>query len=268
MRIALLTLESLVSAVAVRRFVQADPGRIALVGLSDPFRPNAGGALGQFARRLRSSGPAIVPYLAANFTLPRLAPRGPELARIPMAALCARLGVPAVSVADVNGGSFRAALRDSGAELIVTFHFDQILSAGTLAAAPLGGVNVHPSLLPRHRGPTPTIHALLDPEPAFGVTVHRLETRIDAGAVLAQQAVPLPPGVTALSAARELHLAAPPILEQVLAAGASELTRPAEPPAVLPYQGFPTRAELQRLQELGRKAADRRDIAEAFATAI
>jgi methionyl-tRNA formyltransferase len=43
----------------------------------------------------------------------------------------------------------------AGAELMVSFHFDQILSAETIGATPMGAVNVHAGLLPRHRGPVP-----------------------------------------------------------------------------------------------------------------
>lgn len=266
MRIALLTLESLVSAVAVRRFVLSDPGRIALVGLSDPFRRSMGGPVGQMIRHVRRSGLAFLPYLLANFTLPRLAPRGPSLQRRPLATLCRTLDLTRVTVADVNGAVFRQQLAESGAERIVTFHFDQILTADTLAAAPGGGLNVHPSLLPRHRGPTPTVHALLEDAPMFGVTVHRLAPRIDAGDIVAQRRLDLPPSVTALEAARRLHEAGAPLLEQVLtAAGRLEVD---ETGVVLPYQGFPTRADLRNLRALGRSAAGWGDVRRAFATAI
>jgi methionyl-tRNA formyltransferase len=267
-RIAVLTLESLVSAVAVRRFVLAERERIVLVGLSDPFRPLAGGAFGQVARRLRQSGPRLLPYLALNFTLPRLTPKGADLARTPLATLSRRLDLESVVVSDVNGPAFRERLAESGADLLVTFHFDQILGGDTLAAAPRGGLNVHPSLLPKHRGPTPTIHALLDPEPAFGVTVHRLATRIDAGEVLAQVAVDLPPGATALGAARALHDAGAELLREVLARGLHELPPSPRVVETLPYQSFPSSEEMSRLARLGRRAADWRDLRAAFATAI
>ena len=168
MKIALLTMEALAAARAVRRFVAADPGRIALVGFSDPFRREAGGALGQTVKRLRASGPRLLPYLFLNFTAPRLVgalrPHPPEadVEATPLGRSCARLGIPTAEVGDVNGQAFRDRLAASGADLILTFHFDQILRAETIATAPRGGINVHCGLLPQHRGPVPTIHALLD----------------------------------------------------------------------------------------------------------
>ncbi len=220
MRIALLTLEALAAAAPVRRFVAANPQRIALVALSDPFRPQRGGTVGQAVHLLRRSGPRFLPYLAADFVLPRLAgllARGsPDPDRTPLAALCARLGVPAGTVADMNAPDFHDRLRASGAKAIVTFHRDQILTAGTIAALPRGGINVHAGLLPDHHGPVPTVHALLEATPRFGITVHRLVPRIDAGAVLAQCALDLPPSTTALAAALHLHAAAVPLLAEVL----------------------------------------------------
>jgi methionyl-tRNA formyltransferase len=240
-RLALLTLESLASAEAVHAFVAADPGRIALVGISDPHRPAMGGTAGQIARHLRRSGPGFLPYLAVNFSLPGLLRRRGRLSD-----LCRAHRIPMRWVRDVNGADTAAAIRDSGAELILCFHFDQILSPQTLALTPLGGVNVHPSLLPRHRGPIPTFHALQDG--ATGVSVHVLAPRIDAGAVLAQQAVALPPGISAGEAARRLHLAALPLLEEALA----RLPAPAgEPAPLLPYCPFPDRAALRRARSRG-----------------
>ncbi len=269
MRLALLTYEALAGAEAVRRFTAAHAADIVLVGLSDVHRPAQGDAAAQTRRHLRRSGWRIVPYLLANFTLPAMSPgwlRRRAAARVegrPLAQTCAALNLPITSVTDVNGEDFRRRLSQSGAELIVTFHFDQILSAQTIAATPLGGVNVHAGLLPRHRGPVPTIHALLEDPPATGVTVHRLAPAIDAGAILGQQALDLPRGTSATEAARRLHLAAVPLLGQVLA----DLERGEAKERIvapMPYCGWPTTAELKRLGRLGRSAAGWRDLARAL----
>jgi methionyl-tRNA formyltransferase len=246
----------------VAAFAGAQGDSLALVGLSNPYRRNAGGSLGQAWRHLRRSGPRMLGYLAVNMALPRLAalfsPGGGPLAR-----LCRDRGVPMAVVEDVNGPAFRTALRDSGAELIVTFHFDQILTAETLAAVPMGGINVHPSLLPRHRGPIPTFWAGMEAAPAHGVTVHRTVPRIDAGAVLAQRAVPLPTGTSASAAARLLHQAAVPLATEVIARLAAGT---AEEHAVetLPYCPFPYPAVLREGRRRGVRLVGPGDLRAAW----
>lgn len=245
----------------MRRFVADHAEDIALVALSDPLRQRRLAETRRTLRLLRRSGPRLLPYLLGNFVLPRLAPYRPAAPpeRTPLARLCRRLGLPCRAVPDGNAPAFRAALAASGAELIVTFHFDQILAPATIAAVPLGGINVHPGPLPAQRGPVPTLHALLEPAPRFAVTLHRLVARIDAGPILAQQTLPLPPDTTALEAARRLHLAALPLLAATLARLAAG-DAPERTVAPLPYCGFPTAAELRRLAAAGRRVADRRDL--------
>ncbi len=237
MRIALFTLESLASSEAVLQFVARDPGRIVLLGHSDPFRE---GLLAQPRRHVARSGPAILPYLAANFGLAGLLRRSGRLSD-----LCRAHAIPSLLVADVNGAACHAALLAARPDVIVSFHFDQIFTAETLALAPLGGVNVHPSLLPRHRGPIPTFYALA--EGATGVSVHVLAPRIDAGGVLVQQDVALPAGLSVGGAARALHLAALPLLEQALAM----LPASPDPAPLLPYCPFPDAAAIARMRRQG-----------------
>jgi len=269
MRIALLTLEGVAASRAVRRFIAADPSRLALVALSDPFRAEAGGSLGQAVKRLRHSGPRIIPYLFLNFTAPRIAgailPRAPagDIDRTPIPRLCQELGVPVTDVPDVNAPDFRERLRRSGADLILTFHFDQILRAETIGSVAAGGINVHPGLLPKHRGPVPTIHALLDDPIELGVSIHRLVPQIDAGALLAQVSMPDTPGLSALEAAARLHEVALPALDRVIADIAAGQAGE-QPLPTLPYRGFPTPDELRRLARKGRSGASWRDLVAAF----
>jgi methionyl-tRNA formyltransferase len=220
-----------------------------------------GGTLRQGIRPLARSGPLLLPYLLANYALPGWAAAARRLAGTArpdgLAAVAAACGVPLLDVAAVNGAATQEALARARADLLVSFHFDQIFAPETLAAAPRGGINLHPSLLPRHRGPVPTIWALAEDPPAFGVTVHRLAPRIDAGAVLAQRAVKLPEGVTASAAARALHEAGVPLLEEVLAtlaAGEDPAAGRDDPP--LPYCPFPPPAVLRALARRGRRTVD------------
>jgi hypothetical protein len=269
MRVALLTLEALASAAPVRRFIAQNPDRIAMVALSDPYRPQAGGFAGQAIKLIRRSGPRIIPYLLANFVLPHLGrlfvhnPQDPGQKLI--AALCRDLNIPLSTESDMNGAGFHARLRASGADVLVTFHCDQILTAETINSLDHGGINVHCGLLPDHRGPVPTIHALLESPPRFGITVHRLVPKIDAGGILAQAPIALPEGTSALTAARLLHEAALPLLDELLADAAPwrETLVPQKP-----YCPFPTMAQMSELARLGHCAADWADVIQALKTPV
>ena len=275
-RLALFALEALPNARAVRRFVADHAEDIAFVGLSNAERPATGGLTGQIRRHLARSGPGFLPYLGVNFGLPDLLrPLGPLTQRLagsravpeatPLAALCRRLALPVLTVDDVNGEVVAQAFAARAPDLIVTFHFDQILSEATLARARLGGINLHPSLLPRHRGPVPTIHALTEGRGDFGVTIHRLAAAIDAGAILAQEAVALPADTTATRAAVRLHERGRHLLDRVLdevaAAGALP---PGRTVPVLPYCGFPDRAMLALMRREGKNLTDGRDLRDAL----
>jgi methionyl-tRNA formyltransferase len=269
-KLALFVLEALPNARAVRRFVADHAADIVLVGLSHAGRPAVGGTLGQVRRHLARSGPRFLPYLAVNFGLPDalrpLARPGRGATATPLARLCAQLGIPSFAVDDVNGAEVQARLEASRPDLILTYHFDQILAPETIARARLGGLNVHPGLLPRHRGPVPTIHALLDGDEAWGVTLHRLVPAIDAGPILAQRAVALPPGTSATAAAVQLHEAGRTLVDDALRTLADTGTLPAgreAPPA--PYCPFPTPAQLADAARRRLRLVDRRDLAAALA---
>ncbi|MCA3425857.1 MAG: formyl transferase [Roseomonas sp.] len=248
LRIALFTLESLASAGAVRAFVEAHTAELVLIGRSTPYRAVAGGAFGQFWRHMRRSGVRFLPYLYVNFVLPSLVAR--IRGQRGLAGIAQARGIALLEVEDVNAAACHAALRAARPDVILSFHFDQIFTLETLALAPLGGVNVHPSLLPRHRGPIPAFWALQEGLGATGVSIHRIAARIDAGEVLAQRAHALPAGVSASTAARLLHEAALPMISEVLRVLAQGEAKGASPP-VLPYCGFPSAAEIRAARRQG-----------------
>jgi len=71
-------------------------------------------------------------------------------------------------------------------DLIVTAHSHARVSKGELAAARLGGIGYHPSLLPRHRGMAAVEWTIKEGDPIAGGTVYHLAERMDAGAIAAQ----------------------------------------------------------------------------------
>ena len=71
-------------------------------------------------------------------------------------------------------------------DLIVTAHSHARVTREALAAARLGGIGYHPSLLPRHRGIAAVEWTIREGDPIAGGTVYHLADRMDAGAIAAQ----------------------------------------------------------------------------------
>lgn len=80
-------------------------------------------------------------------------------------------------------------IKDLKADLLIVVYYGQILSQEIINICKLGVINLHPSLLPKYRGPSPVITPILNGEKQTGVTIMRIEHAIDSGNILNQQAV-------------------------------------------------------------------------------
>jgi methionyl-tRNA formyltransferase len=89
-------------------------------------------------------------------------------------------------------------------DLFVSWFWTNKLPMNLVRAARLGGVGVHPSLLPRHRGPDPFYWAIASGDAETGVSVHRIEAEYDTGEVLAQERLVIDPSWSAWALARAL----------------------------------------------------------------
>ena len=125
-------------------------------------------------------------------TLEMLRKRGAEIARVVVADAEDRLAAAARAAGIeviVQGDPQRVEASEiaAGSDLIVTAHSHARVSRGALAAARLGGIGYHPSLLPRHRGIAAVEWTIRAGDPIAGGTVYHLADRMDAGAIAAQE---------------------------------------------------------------------------------
>lgn len=84
-----------------------------------------------------------------------------------------------------------AELRPHKSKVAVLAAYGRIIPQSVLDQFPLGIINVHPSLLPQYRGPTPIEQAILDGVPKTGVSIMRLTARMDEGPLYKQKTVHL-----------------------------------------------------------------------------
>ena len=89
------------------------------------------------------------------------------------------------------GSEARAAIEPAGAELLVCVAYGKIFGPRFLALFRAGGINMHPSLLPRYRGPAPIPAAILAGDAATGVTVQALAREMDSGDIYLQRRIEL-----------------------------------------------------------------------------
>ena len=101
------------------------------------------------------------------------------------------LGLPVFQPASLRNEAAQEQLAGLGADVIVVAAYGQLLPAAALNAPSLGCLNLHPSLLPKYRGPSPVATAILEGEVVTGVTLMLLDEGMDTGPIVAQLAYPL-----------------------------------------------------------------------------
>ncbi len=108
--------------------------------------------------------------------------------------VAARSDVPAYLVGDASCPAAVDLVKREAVDVVVVSFFNQLLKPAFLRAAPLGVVNLHPSLLPSYRGPAPLFWTFRDGVAETGLTLHQVAPGEDDGDVLLQEAVALPFG--------------------------------------------------------------------------
>ncbi len=126
----------------------------------------------------------------------RPAGRGRELRPPPVKAVAARLGLPILQPARVSTPEAMDQIRAWAPDVVVVAAFGQILRPALLTLPPHGCVNVHASLLPRWRGAAPVPAAILNGDPATGISIMRMAAGVDTGPILAQEETAIRPDDT------------------------------------------------------------------------
>jgi methionyl-tRNA formyltransferase len=106
-------------------------------------------------------------------------------------------GVPVLQPESINTPEGVRDLQTLKPDLLVVAAYGQILSRDVLAVPPHGGINVHASLLPKYRGAAPIAWAIYHGETRTGVTIIKMSVSLDAGDMLAQEALDIGPEETA-----------------------------------------------------------------------
>jgi len=114
----------------------------------------------------------------------------------PAKELAQARGLPVLQPERVNAPDSLAAIRELSPDAIVIAAYGQILKQPLLDIPRRGCLNVHASLLPKHRGASPVAAAILSGDEETGVSIIEVVLALDAGPIVAQRALPIEPGDT------------------------------------------------------------------------
>lgn len=116
--------------------------------------------------------------------------RHSEMIPTEVARAAEKLGLPAFAFEHLREES-RAAVWPLGADILVSFDYGRIFGPKFLSLFPLGGINLHPSALPKYRGCAPVPAAILNGDRTLGICVQTLALKTDEGDILASREIEL-----------------------------------------------------------------------------
>ena len=156
-----------------------DTVRVVFMGSPEVAVPVLEAVLG-----LGSGWPVVGVYTAPD----RPAGRGREVKSAPVKAFAQTRGLDVLSPARLKAEVEIERFEALGADLVVLAAYGLLLPKPFLEGPRFGAVNVHPSLLPRHRGAAPVAATILAGDPATGVSVIVMDEGLDTGPVLVRSA--------------------------------------------------------------------------------
>lgn len=134
---------------------------------------------------------------AAVYTRPdKSAGRGHHLSEPPVKQLAKEAGLPVLQPKTLRTPEAAAELRAFAPEVVAVVAYGQLLPQELLDIPSLGCVNVHASLLPRHRGASPIAHSIWAGDSKTGVCTMRMEAGMDTGPVYLREEMAAPPDAT------------------------------------------------------------------------
>lgn len=172
--------------------------------------------------------------------------RGHKLAACAVKEAALAAGIPVFQPERIKRPEGVQMLRDLAPDLCVTAAFGQILSQELLDIPPMGTVNVHASLLPRHRGSAPVHWSILCGDTQTGVTTMLTDRGMDTGDILLSSSTPIGPRETAGELTERLsQMGARLLIDTLHAMEAGTLSRTPQDAARATYEPMLTK-------ELGR----------------
>lgn len=117
--------------------------------------------------------------------------RGKKVSPPPVKVTAQAASIPVLQPTKIKTAEFADELRSFEPDLIIVAAYGRILPPSILDLPPLGCINIHGSLLPRHRGAAPIQWAILEGDKEAGVTIMEMDVGMDTGSMLLPAAIPV-----------------------------------------------------------------------------
>lgn len=134
----------------------------------------------------------------------------------PMKERAVAAGIPLLQPQNVNASESIDQLNAWDADLNVVAAYGQILKPAVIESARYGSINLHGSLLPRHRGAAPVQYTIWEGDSETGVTIFQIEPKLDAGRILGVVKTPVSKDETSGELMQRLSELAPQVTLEVL----------------------------------------------------
>ncbi len=256
MRIVILTYESLFSNLMTERLIKEYPGQVVGIVRSDCLiygKSLPAGLLYLLKRSgLRFVGRKGLELIQSRATAIffRLIGRKPKVHSL--RDMKARYQVPVIGSTDVNNPKTIAQIKAWQPDLIFSIYLNQLIKKELIDLPPQGTFNIHPALLPRHRGLFPYFWALAAGDEEMGVTIHWVDQKFDTGDILLQERISIEPEDTILSLSYKSAVVGAEMLVEAV-----KLVADGNPPRIVQnnrqasYHTWPKPADQRRFRQQG-----------------
>ena len=134
----------------------------------------------------------------------------------PIKQYCRKLNIPVFQFTKENNNKIFEEVSKMKPDAIIIASYGVILPKKVLAIPPLGCINIHPSMLPKYRGPSPIPSTILNGDYNSGVTLMKLDTGMDTGPIIAQEKFLIDPSHNASDLTEKLFSLGGKLLTKIL----------------------------------------------------